>query len=93
VQTPQTLKAMLNLDVRTSTEAVAIDREGKRVQIRALASGTEEWLSYDKLILAPGAVPVRPPFRALTIRAFTPCARCRTWIASRKPLPPPNAWP
>jgi NADPH-dependent 2,4-dienoyl-CoA reductase/sulfur reductase-like enzyme/rhodanese-related sulfurtransferase len=60
VQTPQTLKAMLALDVRTSTEAVAIDRTGKRVQIRALGSGAEEWLSYDQLILAPGAVPVRP---------------------------------
>jgi len=60
VQTPQTLKALLNLDVRTSTEAMVIDRPGKRVQIRSLASGTEEWLSYDKLVLAPGAVPVRP---------------------------------
>ncbi len=60
VQTPQTLKAMLALDVRTSTEAVAIDRAGRRVQIRSRAGGTEAWLVYDKLILAPGAVPVRP---------------------------------
>ena len=60
VQTPATLKAMLNLDVRTSTEAVAIDRAGRRVQLRALASGSTEWLPYDKLVLAPGAVPLRP---------------------------------
>jgi NADPH-dependent 2,4-dienoyl-CoA reductase/sulfur reductase-like enzyme/rhodanese-related sulfurtransferase len=51
---------MLALDVRTSTEAVAIDRAAKRVRLRNLASGTTEELGYDKLLLAPGAVPVRP---------------------------------
>jgi len=61
IHTPQTLKALLNLDVRTGTEAVAIDRAGKRVQLRTLATGTEEWLPYDKLLLAPGAAPLRPP--------------------------------
>ncbi len=61
VQTPETLKAMLNLDVRTGTEAVVIDRAGKRVQLRTLATGAEEWLPYDKLVLAPGASPLRPP--------------------------------
>ena len=61
LQTPETLKAMLNLDVRTGTEAVVIDRAGKRVQLRTLATGAEEWLSYDKLVLAPGASPLRPP--------------------------------
>jgi NADPH-dependent 2,4-dienoyl-CoA reductase/sulfur reductase-like enzyme/rhodanese-related sulfurtransferase len=60
VQTPQTLKAMLNIDVRTGTEAVTIVRSGKRVQLRTLTSGAIEWLSYDKLLLAPGASPLRP---------------------------------
>ena len=72
VQTPATLKAMLNLDVRTSSEAVAIDRAGKRVQLRALASGTTEWLPYDKLVLAPGAVPLRPTLPGIDdARIFT----------------------
>ena len=61
VQTPQSLKAMLDIDVRTGTEAVAIDRSGKRVQLRTLATGEETWLPYDKLVLAPGASPLRPP--------------------------------
>jgi NADPH-dependent 2,4-dienoyl-CoA reductase/sulfur reductase-like enzyme len=61
MQTPQTLKALLNLDVRTGTEVVAIDRAGKRVQLRTLATAAEAWLPYDKLVLAPGAVPLRPP--------------------------------
>ncbi len=72
VQTPQTLKSLLNLDVRPSTEAVAIDRVGHRVQLRNLASGTTESLPYDKLLLAPGAVPVRPPLPGIDeARIFT----------------------
>ena len=61
VQSAASLKALLNLDVRVGTEAVAIDRAGKRVELRDLASGRREWLPYDKLMLAPGASPVRPP--------------------------------
>ncbi len=60
VQTPQTLKALLNIEVRTSTEVTAIDREGKRVQLKIAATGATEWLPYDKLLLAPGAQPLRP---------------------------------
>jgi len=88
VQTPQTLKAMLALNVRTSTEAVAVDRAGKRVQVRCLASGTEEWLPYDKLILAPGAVPLRPPLpgiddpRVFTLRSLQDMDRIKAAAAS-----------
>ena len=55
VQTPASLKALLNLDVRTRCEAISIDRINKRVEIRDLQSGRNEWQSYDKLMLAPGA--------------------------------------
>ena len=60
VQTPATLKSLLNLDVRTRTEAVRIDRDSKRVLVRDLATEQSEWLSYDKLMLAPGAAPRMP---------------------------------
>ena len=84
VQTPQSLKAMLALEVRTSTEAVAIDRSTKRVQVRNLAAGTTEWLAYDKLVLAPGAVPVRPALagiddpRLFTLRSLQDMDRIKT---------------
>lgn len=61
VQTPQTLRAMLNIDIRVRTEACAINRKDKTVQLKNLDSGAEEWLPYDKLVLAPGASPLRPP--------------------------------
>jgi NADPH-dependent 2,4-dienoyl-CoA reductase/sulfur reductase-like enzyme/rhodanese-related sulfurtransferase len=90
VQTPQTLKALLALDVRTSTEAVAIDRPGKRVELRNLAAGTTEWLPYDKLLLAPGAVPLRPPLpgiddpRVFTLRSLQDMDRVKSAAATAR---------
>jgi NADPH-dependent 2,4-dienoyl-CoA reductase/sulfur reductase-like enzyme/rhodanese-related sulfurtransferase len=50
-----------NFKVRNGTEAVEIDRKGKRVRVKALANGEESWLHYDNLVLATGASPVIPP--------------------------------
>jgi len=61
LQTPDSLRALLNLDVRTLTEAVAIDRSANHLRVRSLSDGAETAISYDKLILAPGASPLRPP--------------------------------
>ena len=60
VQTPASLKAMLNVNARTRCEAIRIDRQNKKVQVRDLSTGREEWLSYDKLMLSPGAAPRVP---------------------------------
>lgn len=74
VQTPASLHALLNLDVRTRTEATAIDPGARSVTVRQLGSGAEETLTYDHLILAPGAAPIRPPLpgiddpRVMTLR-------------------------
>lgn len=48
------------VEVRTLTEAVGIDRAKKRVRLREVATGREVEEAYDKLILAPGAVPIVP---------------------------------
>jgi NADPH-dependent 2,4-dienoyl-CoA reductase/sulfur reductase-like enzyme/rhodanese-related sulfurtransferase len=72
VQTPATLKAQLNLDVRTGCEAIKIDRAGMRVEVKYLADGRTEWLPYDKLMLAPGATPLRPRLAGSDdVRIFT----------------------
>ncbi|MEI7879353.1 MAG: FAD-dependent oxidoreductase [bacterium] len=60
LQTPASLKASLNLDVRVGHEARGIDRRRRTVQVVELGSGREYDESYDKLVLAPGAVPIRP---------------------------------
>ncbi|MFP5415395.1 MAG: FAD-dependent oxidoreductase [Actinomycetes bacterium] len=72
LQTPQSLAARFRLDVRVLTEAVRIDRSARTVLVRDLRDGTESELHFDKLILSPGARPVRPPIpgieRALALR-------------------------
>ncbi|WP_119582834.1 FAD-dependent oxidoreductase [Streptomyces europaeiscabiei] len=49
-----------DIDLRMRTEVVEIDVEGARVRARDLDSGTETWTSYDKLVIATGARPLRP---------------------------------
>ncbi|MEF3698263.1 NAD(P)/FAD-dependent oxidoreductase, partial [Desulfolutivibrio sp.] len=49
------------VDVKTGVEALAIDRAAKTVHVRELASGREEDLPYDKLVIATGAWPRRLP--------------------------------
>ncbi|CAG35279.1 FAD-dependent oxidoreductase [Desulfotalea psychrophila] len=50
------------IDVRTQIEAIEILRKEKQVRIRDLRDNSEELLSYDKLVFATGASPIRPPF-------------------------------
>jgi len=65
LQTPASLKAMLNLDVRTGHEAVSIARDRKIIAVRELAADRVYELTYDKLVLCPGAQPLRPPLPGL----------------------------
>jgi NADPH-dependent 2,4-dienoyl-CoA reductase/sulfur reductase-like enzyme/rhodanese-related sulfurtransferase len=60
LQTPSSLHARFRLDVRVDTEVVAIDPNRHEVSFVSTEAGAGV-LSYDKLVLSPGAVPVRPP--------------------------------
>ena len=60
VTTPERLRTRFKLDVRTRSSVEAIDRSAKTIRVRDLASGREYEESYDKLILASGAAPLRP---------------------------------
>lgn len=61
VMTPEKFKAWLNVDIRTKTEAVSIDRDHKQVTIINHLTGDKYIESYDYLVLSPGAEPLRPP--------------------------------
>ncbi|WP_045221443.1 FAD-dependent oxidoreductase [Desulfonatronum thioautotrophicum] len=50
------------VEVRTETEAMAIDREAKTVTLAHIPTGRREVLTYDQLVLATGSNPVVPPF-------------------------------
>lgn len=72
LQTPVALGERFALDVRVRTEAIAIDPDARTVTVRDLASGGEESIPYDALVLSPGASPVRIPIpgveRGLVLR-------------------------
>ncbi|TWU05285.1 Coenzyme A disulfide reductase [Symmachiella macrocystis] len=61
VVTPERLEARMRLDVRVRSSVESIDRQAKTVSIHDLESGRIYDEAYDKLILAPGAAPLRPP--------------------------------
>ncbi|MBO5172710.1 MAG: FAD-dependent oxidoreductase [Bacteroidaceae bacterium] len=60
VQTPEAFGKRFNIDVRVNSEVVGIYPDNKSVRVRT-SDGREYTESYDKLLLSPGATPVRPP--------------------------------
>src|SRR6478609_7694435 len=67
VTTPAKLKARFNLDVRTRTSVEAIDPRRKLVRVRDLNANRDYEETYDKLILAPGAAPLKPPLPGIDL--------------------------
>ena len=61
LQTPESLAKSLALDVRTGQDVLRIDRAAREVEVRDLARQRTYRESYDKLVLCPGAEPIRPP--------------------------------
>lgn len=55
LQTPQSLRARFDLDVRTGSAVVSIDRDAQTVSVRDVRSGAVSTEHYDRLILATGA--------------------------------------
>lgn len=61
VQTPEGMNRRFNIDVRTFSEVLQIDVVNKEVQVKNLRDGSSYNESYDKLLLSPGAMPIKPP--------------------------------
>ena len=91
LQTPESLHARFRLDVRISSEVIAINRIKKTVSVRNLLTREVVEIDYDKLILSPGASPVVPPIpgveRAMTLRTVEDVER----ITNRVNEKPANA--
>jgi NADPH-dependent 2,4-dienoyl-CoA reductase/sulfur reductase-like enzyme/peroxiredoxin family protein/rhodanese-related sulfurtransferase/TusA-related sulfurtransferase len=70
VQTPETFGKRFNMEVRTQNEAISINRENKTILVKDLVKGEEYTESYDKLILSPGAEPVKPPLPGINSKGI-----------------------
>ena len=69
VQTPERLRAMFALDVRTESEVTAVAPDRHEITVRA-KDGKTVTEHYDKLLLAPGAHPLVPPIPGIQHEAI-----------------------
>lgn len=60
LQTPESFRRRFGIDVRVHHEVISVDRMAKQVTVRRMDTGECFAEAYDKLILAPGARPIRP---------------------------------
>lgn len=89
VQTPESFGNRFRIDVRVENEVVDIHPEDKTLTVRR-ADGTQYKESYDKLLLSPGANPVRPPLGGIesegifTLRNVEDTDQIKSYIEARK---------
>ena len=86
VASEQFFRTHFRIDARTNCEAISISPQKKTVDLRNVATGEMTTESYDKLVLSPGAVSVRPPLPGIDLPGIfevrtVPDARAiREWI-------------
>ncbi len=67
VTTPGALAERYNIDIRIFSEVTRIDRARKEVEVKNLRTGEVYRESYDRIILAPGAEPLKPPIPGIDL--------------------------
>ena len=92
VATADTFRNQFAIDARTDCEAVAIDPKNKTVDLKNLQSGDVTTESYDKLVLSPGAPPIRPPLPGIdlpgifSVRTVPDAREIRQWLEKGTPF-------
>jgi NADPH-dependent 2,4-dienoyl-CoA reductase/sulfur reductase-like enzyme/rhodanese-related sulfurtransferase len=86
VFTAQMFRAMFAIDARANTEAISISPKNKTVDLRNVTTGEVTTEKYDKLVLSPGAAPIRPPLPGIdlpgifSVRTVPDARVIREWI-------------
>ncbi len=86
VATEQTFREQFAIDVRTRCEVVGISAADKTVQLKNLVTGEVTTEAYDKLVLSPGAAPIRPPLPGIdlpgifSVRTVPDARAMREWL-------------
>jgi NADPH-dependent 2,4-dienoyl-CoA reductase/sulfur reductase-like enzyme/rhodanese-related sulfurtransferase len=92
VATAAMFKALFKVDARTNCEAIAISPKKKTVDLKNLETGEVTTESYDKLVLSPGAPPMRPPLPGLdlpgifSVRTVPDAREIRQWLDKGTPF-------
>lgn len=82
LQTPDSFWDRFRIDVRTRQEVKAINVEEKTVTVRELDTDKTYEESYDKLILSPGAKPIRPQLPEWTVHICLPFVQWKILFGS-----------
>jgi NADPH-dependent 2,4-dienoyl-CoA reductase/sulfur reductase-like enzyme/rhodanese-related sulfurtransferase len=86
VATEQMFRAIFTVDCRTNCEVVGIDAKQKTVQLKNHLTGEVTHEKYDKLVLSPGAAPIRPPLPGIdlpgifSVRTVADAKNMREWL-------------
>ncbi|WP_373850838.1 FAD-dependent oxidoreductase [Bacteroides heparinolyticus] len=89
VQTPEAFGKRFRIDVRVKNEVLAINAKAKTLTIRN-ADGKEYEEAYDKLLLSPGANPVKPPLEGIdsegifTLRNVEDTDRIKAYVTGKQ---------
>ncbi|MGL5756517.1 MAG: FAD-dependent oxidoreductase [Paraclostridium sp.] len=67
VNTPKSFSDLTQVEVKTNIEALEIDREAKIVKAIDLQKNENVSFNYDKLVIATGADPVKPPIEGIDL--------------------------
>lgn len=92
VQTVEEMSEKFHLDIRNLTEVTKINREKKTIEAKNLRTGQIYEEAYDKLVLSPGASPIKPPIPGIeaaeslfTLRNIPDTDKIKSFVDSKKP--------
>ncbi|MDN5317637.1 MAG: hypothetical protein PWR08_1762, partial [Thermoanaerobacterium sp.] len=91
VQTPEGMSKRFNIDIRTSSEVTKINPDEKTVAVHDIKNDRTYTESYDKLILSPGAEPIKPPMPGIdsknifTLRNIPDTFKIKDYVDYNKP--------
>ena len=86
VSTEQRFREFFNVDCRPLCEVIGISKENKTVEIKNHRTGEVTTEKYDKLVLSPGAAPIRPPLPGIdlpgifSVRTVPDAKNIREWL-------------
>jgi NADPH-dependent 2,4-dienoyl-CoA reductase/sulfur reductase-like enzyme/rhodanese-related sulfurtransferase len=91
VQTVEGMSTRFNLDIRNFSEVVDIDKSNKYITVKKVKTGEIYTVSYDKLILSPGARPIIPLINGLndssnifTLRNIPDADKIKSYVEDSK---------
>lgn len=67
VNTPESFSKLTGVEIVTETEVTSVNRAAKTVTAKNQATGESAEYSYDKLVIATGASPVKPPLEGMDL--------------------------